>query len=103
MKPGKTYKYRVCNVGLKDTLNFRIQGHPMKIVEVEGSHVVQNNYDSIDVHVGQCFSALVTANKKPMDYYIVASSRFTKGVLTGKKNVCWYEKIVYNEYKNKFD
>ncbi|PON45955.1 Copper-resistance protein [Trema orientale] len=84
MKPGKTYKYRICNVGLKNSLNFRIQGHPMKLVEMEGSHTVQNTYESLDVHVGQCFSVLVTADKKPKQYYMVASTRFTKRVLTGK-------------------
>ncbi|PON37209.1 Copper-resistance protein [Parasponia andersonii] len=84
MKPGKTYKYRICNVGLKNSLNFRIQGHPMNLVEMEGSHTVQNTYDSLDVHVGQCFSVLVTADKEPKQYYMVASTRFTKRVLTGK-------------------
>ncbi|KAI4368557.1 hypothetical protein MLD38_017103 [Melastoma candidum] len=82
MKPGKTYKYRICNVGLKNSLNFRIQGHPMKLVEMDGSHVVQNIYESLDIHVGQCFSVLVTADKEPKDYYMVASTRFTKNVLT---------------------
>jgi len=84
MKPGKTYKYRICNVGIKNSLNFRIQGHPMTLVEMEGSHTVQNTYESLDVHVGQCFGVLVTADKEPKDYYIVASTRFTKTVLTTK-------------------
>ncbi|XP_024190321.1 L-ascorbate oxidase homolog [Rosa chinensis] len=83
MTPGKTYKFRVCNVGLKNSLNFRIQGHTMKLVEMEGSHVVQNIYESLDVHLGQCFSALVTADKEPMDYYMVADTRFTKTMLNG--------------------
>ncbi|CAI0429567.1 unnamed protein product [Linum tenue] len=74
---GKTYKFRVSNVGLKNTLNFRIQGHTMKLIEVEGSHVVQNMYDSLDVHVGQSVNVLVTLNQAPKDYYIVASTRFT--------------------------
>ncbi|EEF38961.1 multicopper oxidase, putative [Ricinus communis] len=84
MKPGKTYKYRICNAGLKTSINFRIQGHTMKLVEMEGSHVVQNIYESLDVHVGQCFSVLVTANQAPKDYYMVASTRFLKTVLVGK-------------------
>ncbi|XP_058735363.1 L-ascorbate oxidase homolog [Vicia villosa] len=82
MEPGKTYKYRICNVGLKESLNFRIQGHPMKLVEMEGSHLVQNNYDSLDVHVGQCYTVLVTADKEPRDYHLVASTRFTQKVTT---------------------
>ncbi|KAE8676614.1 L-ascorbate oxidase-like protein [Hibiscus syriacus] len=82
MEPGKTYRYRICNVGLKASINFRIQGHTMKLVEMEGSHTVQNSYDSLDVHNGQCFTVLVTADQAPKDYYIVASTRFLKDVQT---------------------
>ncbi|KAK9151777.1 hypothetical protein Syun_010086 [Stephania yunnanensis] len=78
MKPGKTYRYRICNIGIKNSLNFRIQDHLMKVVEIEGSHTVQNVYDSLDIHLGQCYSVLVTANKQPKGYYMVASTRFTK-------------------------
>ncbi|KAJ8528830.1 hypothetical protein K7X08_030474 [Anisodus acutangulus] len=78
MTPGKTYRYRFCNVGSKDSINVRIQGHTMKLVEIEGSHTVQNIYDSLDIHLGQCVSVLVTADKDPKDYFLVASTRFTK-------------------------
>ncbi|KAJ3669114.1 hypothetical protein LUZ60_011064 [Juncus effusus] len=47
---------------------------------MDGSHTVQNVYDSLDVHVGQCYSVLITADKKPMDYYMVASTRFMKDI-----------------------
>ncbi|KAH7851461.1 hypothetical protein Vadar_011945 [Vaccinium darrowii] len=79
---GKTYMFRISNVGLSTSLNFRIQGHKMKLVEVEGSNVVQNTYDSLDLHVGQSMSILVTLDQPPKDYYIVASTRFTKSILT---------------------
>ncbi|XP_047942532.1 L-ascorbate oxidase homolog [Salvia hispanica] len=82
MEAGKTYRLRVCNVGMRLSVNFRIQGHAMKLVEMEGSHTVQNEYDSMDIHVGQCMSLLVTADQTPKDYYFVASSRFFKQVLT---------------------
>ncbi|KAG6500843.1 hypothetical protein ZIOFF_040701 [Zingiber officinale] len=78
MEAGKTYHYRICNVGLKVTLNFRMQSHSMLLVEMDGSHTVQNRYDSLDVHIGQCLSVLVTADQTPGDYYVAASSRFTK-------------------------
>ncbi|GAB4855929.1 L-ascorbate oxidase [Ancistrocladus abbreviatus] len=86
VKPGKTYRFRICNVGMRNSLNFRIQGHSMKLVEIEGSHTQQALYDSLDIHLGQCYSVLVTADKDPKDYYMVASSRFTKYHLqaTGK-------------------
>ena len=54
----------------------------MKLVEVEGTHTLQNTYSSIDVHVGQSYSFLVTMDQPPLDYYIVVSTRFTSKVLT---------------------
>ncbi|GAB4826577.1 hypothetical protein Ancab_033471 [Ancistrocladus abbreviatus] len=79
---GKTYRFRISNVGLTTSINFRIQGHKLKLVEVEGSHTVQTTYSSIDIHLGQSYSVLVTADQAPQDYYIVISSRFTSRVLT---------------------
>ncbi|XP_020216553.1 L-ascorbate oxidase homolog [Cajanus cajan] len=79
---GKTYMFRISNVGLSTSINFRIQGHTLKLVEVEGSHTLQNLYDSLDVHVGQSVAVLVTLNQPPKDYYIVASTRFTETPLT---------------------
>jgi hypothetical protein len=73
---GKTYRLRVCNVGIKSSLNFRIQDHDMKLVEMDGSHTLQDSYDSLDVHVGHCLSVLVDADQKPADYLMVASTRF---------------------------
>ncbi|XP_031114650.1 L-ascorbate oxidase homolog [Ipomoea triloba] len=78
---GNTYMFRISNVGLSTSINFRIQGHKMKLVEVEGSHVVQNMYDTLDVHVGQSVSVLVTLDQPPKDYLIIASTRFTGNVL----------------------
>ncbi|XP_020108915.1 L-ascorbate oxidase homolog [Ananas comosus] len=82
VKAGQTYRFRICNVGTKTSLNFRIQDHSMKLVEMDGSHTMQNNYDSLDVHLGQCMSVLVAANRPPRDYYMVASTCFTKYLLT---------------------
>ncbi|MQL74408.1 hypothetical protein Taro_006778 [Colocasia esculenta] len=79
---GRTYRFRMCNVGLTQSLNIRFEGHTMKLVEVEGSHTIQNIYYSLDVHLGQCYSVLVTADQPVRDYYIAVSSRFTSPVLT---------------------
>ncbi|XP_010266952.1 PREDICTED: L-ascorbate oxidase homolog [Nelumbo nucifera] len=82
VEQGKTYRFRISNVGLQNSLNFRIQGHRMKLVEVEGTHTVQTTFSSLDVHVGQSYSVLVTADQPAQDYYIVVSTRFTSVVLT---------------------
>ncbi|KAF3455168.1 hypothetical protein FNV43_RR05616 [Rhamnella rubrinervis] len=47
-----------------------------------GSHTLQNTYSSLDIHLGQSFSVLVTADQPAQDYYIVVSSRFSLRVLT---------------------
>ncbi|KAL3627461.1 hypothetical protein CASFOL_028824 [Castilleja foliolosa] len=82
VEQGKTYRFRISNVGTATSINFRIQGHLMKLVEVEGSHTIQNTYSSLDVHLGQSYSVLVTCNQPAKDYYVVVSSRFTSRVLT---------------------
>ncbi|CAL1375684.1 unnamed protein product [Linum trigynum] len=74
--PGKTYRVRVHNVGVSTSLNFRIQNHNMLLAESEGSYTVQQNYTSLDIHVGQSYSFLVTMDQNASsDYYIVASAR----------------------------
>ncbi|CAL5404324.1 unnamed protein product [Camellia sinensis] len=74
---GKTYRFRIANVGIAWSINFRIQNHQMVVVETEGSYTNQITLDSLDVHVGQSYSVLVTANQEAADYYIVASPKLS--------------------------
>ncbi|XP_056699495.1 L-ascorbate oxidase homolog isoform X2 [Spinacia oleracea] len=79
---GKTYRFRISNVGIATSINFRIQGHQLILVETEGDHTLQNTYSSLDVHLGQSYSLLVTMDQTPQDYYVVVSTRFTSQVHT---------------------
>ncbi|KAM1594658.1 hypothetical protein ACFX15_000966 [Malus domestica] len=72
---GKTYRIRISNVGTAWSFNFRIQNHRMVLVETEGSYTNQITLDSLDVHVGQSYSVLVTADQTVSDYYMVASPK----------------------------
>ncbi|GAV70742.1 Cu-oxidase domain-containing protein/Cu-oxidase_2 domain-containing protein/Cu-oxidase_3 domain-containing protein [Cephalotus follicularis] len=77
IEPGKTYRFRVHNVGISTSLNFRIQNHNLLLVETEGSYTVQQNYTNMDIHVCQSYSFLVTMDQNASsDYYIVASPRY---------------------------
>ncbi|KAE9451616.1 hypothetical protein C3L33_16480, partial [Rhododendron williamsianum] len=77
VEPGKTYRIRVHNVGVSTCLNFRIQNHNLLLVETEGDYTLQESFSSLDIHVGQSYSFLVTMNQSASsDYYIVASARF---------------------------
>lgn len=82
LEAGKTYRLRISNVGLEGSLNFRIQGHAMTLVEVEGTYTQQKVLSSLDVHVGQSYSVLVTADQTPKAYHVVVSSRFSRSNLT---------------------
>lgn len=65
------------NVGISTCLNFRIQNHNLLLAETEGYYTMQQNYTSLDIHVGQSYSFLVTMDQNASsDYYIVASARF---------------------------
>ncbi|XP_059625477.1 monocopper oxidase-like protein SKU5 [Cornus florida] len=77
VEPGKTYRIRVHNVGVSTCLNFRIQNHNLLLAETEGHYTMKQNYSSLDIHVGQSYSFLVTMDQNASsDYYIVASARF---------------------------
>ncbi|KAB2096471.1 hypothetical protein ERO13_A01G108200v2 [Gossypium hirsutum] len=82
VEQGKTYRLRISNVGLQNSLNFRIQNHRLTLVEVEGTHTLQTTYSSIDLHLGQSCSVLFKADQPAKDYYIAVSTRFTSRVLT---------------------
>ncbi|XP_061362273.1 monocopper oxidase-like protein SKU5 [Gastrolobium bilobum] len=72
---GKTYLLRISNVGTAWSFNFRIQDHLMVLVETEGSYANQIKLESLDVHVGQSYSVLVTADQNAADFDIVASPK----------------------------
>nr|XP_043618254.1 L-ascorbate oxidase homolog [Erigeron canadensis] len=81
-RSGQRYLFRVSNMALVSSINFRIQGHTMVMVELEGAHTLHESYESLDLHPGQSASLLVTLHSPAKEYFIVASTRFTKSVLT---------------------
>ncbi|CAN4096139.1 unnamed protein product [Withania somnifera] len=75
---GMTYRFRISNVGTVMCFNFRIQNHKMFLVETEGSYTNQITLESLDVHVGQSYSVVVTADQNEADYFIVATPKMFK-------------------------
>ncbi|XP_075081665.1 monocopper oxidase-like protein SKU5 isoform X1 [Nicotiana tabacum] len=75
---GMTYRFRISNVGTVMSFNFRIQNHKIVLVETEGSYTNQITLDSLDVHVGQSYSVLVTADQNEADYFMVANPKMYK-------------------------
>ncbi|KAJ7578602.1 Fet3 protein [Mycena floridula] len=59
--PGKTYRLRVVNTSAFAMFFFWIDGHNMRIIEVDGTDVAEAPVDLISLTVAQRYSILVTA------------------------------------------
>ncbi|KAG6841148.1 hypothetical protein C0991_001425 [Blastosporella zonata] len=60
-QPGKTYRLRVINTSAFAAFFFWVDGHDMRIIEVDGTDVEESPIDLISVTVAQRYSVLVTA------------------------------------------
>ncbi|KAF9260542.1 Fet3 protein [Marasmius fiardii PR-910] len=58
---GKTYRLRVINTSAFATFFFWIDGHDMRIIEVDGTDVEEIPVDVLSLAVGQRYSVLVTS------------------------------------------
>ncbi|PPQ74774.1 hypothetical protein CVT24_003198 [Panaeolus cyanescens] len=59
--PGKTYRLRIVNTSAFAAFFFWIDGHEMRIIEVDGTDVEEAPVDLVSVTVAQRYSVLVTA------------------------------------------
>ncbi|KAI0252945.1 ferroxidase [Lactifluus subvellereus] len=60
-EPGKTYRLRIVNVGAFAAFFFWIDGHEMRVIEVDGTDVKESPIDLLSITVAQRYSVLVTA------------------------------------------
>ncbi|PFH50518.1 multicopper oxidase [Amanita thiersii Skay4041] len=60
-QPGKTYRLRIVNTAAFAAFFFWIDGHDMRIIEVDGTDVEESPIDLISITVAQRYSVLVTA------------------------------------------
>ncbi|EKM75832.1 hypothetical protein AGABI1DRAFT_79402, partial [Agaricus bisporus var. burnettii JB137-S8] len=60
-EPGKTYRLRIVNTSGFAGFFFWIDGHEMRIIEVDGTDVEESPIDLIGISVAQRYSILVTA------------------------------------------
>ncbi|KAJ2804960.1 ferroxidase fet3 [Coemansia guatemalensis] len=61
MKPNKTYRLRLLNIGSTSMFRFGIEGHKMHIIEVDGVNTEKRRVDSVLLGVAQRVSVLVEA------------------------------------------
>ncbi|KAF9456602.1 Fet3 protein [Collybia nuda] len=60
-QPGKTYRLRIVNTSAFSAFFFWVDGHDMRLIEVDGTDVEESPIDLISIAVAQRYSVLITA------------------------------------------
>ena len=74
VEPGKTYMFRIINVGAFAGQYFWIEGHTMRIVEVDGIYTEAAEADMIYITAAQRYSVLVTMKNDTSTNYAYVGS-----------------------------
>nr|AHD24914.1 putative laccase 1 [Flammulina velutipes] len=61
VEPGKTYRLRIINTSTFAMFMFWIDGHEMRLIEVDGIDIQETPIDLISISVAQRYSVLITA------------------------------------------
>ncbi|TFK41495.1 Fet3 protein [Crucibulum laeve] len=70
-QPGKTYRLRIVNTSAFSAFFFWIDGHDMRIIEVDGTDVEESPIDLISITVAQRYSVLVTARNDTSSNWVI--------------------------------
>ncbi|KIY74418.1 multicopper oxidase [Cylindrobasidium torrendii FP15055 ss-10] len=70
---GRRYRLRIVSLSCHPNWVFSIDGHDLTVIEVDGENVQPLVVDSIQVFAGQRYSAILTADKTPDNYWIRAN------------------------------
>lgn len=94
VEPGKTYMFRIINVGAFAGQYFWFEGHTMRIVEVDGIYTEAAEADLIYITAAQRYSVLVTMRNDTSTNYAFVGSMDQVSVeqpTTGLKTHCHAE------------
>ena len=80
VEEGKTYLFRIINVGGLASINVAMANHSMTIVKADGTFVDPIETGSLEVNIAQRYSVLVKADQTPKSYWVAANAgRFGSG------------------------
>ncbi|KAF8217774.1 Fet3 protein [Mycena galopus ATCC 62051] len=69
--PGKTYRLRVVNTSAFAMFYFWIDGHDMRVIEVDGTDIEETPIDLLTLTVAQRYSVLLTARNDTTSNWVV--------------------------------
>ncbi|RIB08213.1 Multicopper oxidase [Gigaspora rosea] len=73
VQKGKKYRFRIINTSGEAFFVFSIDGHKMKVIEVEGTYVQPFEVTKLPLHIAQRYSVIVEADQDAKDYWIRAT------------------------------
>uniref|UniRef100_D8PNE0 Multicopper oxidase n=1 Tax=Schizophyllum commune (strain H4-8 / FGSC 9210) TaxID=578458 RepID=D8PNE0_SCHCM len=63
LEPNKTYRLRLINAGSHASIWFSVDGHSLTVIEADGTPVEPQIVSSLQIHVAQRYSVLLTTNQ----------------------------------------
>ncbi|KAJ7167756.1 laccase-4 [Mycena filopes] len=84
--PNLRYRFRLISMSCEPNFVFSIDGHTMTVIEADGVATQPLAVDSIQIHAGQRYSFVLTANQKPSNYWIRSVPNFGDTSFTGGVN-----------------
>jgi len=69
---GKRYRLRLINTGAFAEFQFSIDQHNLTVIEADGTDLQPVQVQRIPIHIGQRYSAIVTANQAVDNYWVRA-------------------------------
>ncbi|KAJ2712572.1 ferroxidase fet3 [Coemansia spiralis] len=75
--PGRTYRIRLLNIGSSFDFHFSMEGHHIRLIEVDGVMVKERKMHGVTVAVGQRASILVTARNTTNFNYVFHADMYT--------------------------
>ncbi|CAG8680799.1 26314_t:CDS:2 [Dentiscutata erythropus] len=73
VQKGKKYRFRIINTSSESFFIFSIDGHKLKVIEVEGTYVKPFYVNRLPLHIAQRYSVIVEADQDAKDYWIRAT------------------------------
>ncbi|KAK6332871.1 hypothetical protein TWF696_002892 [Orbilia brochopaga] len=67
--PEKTHRLRFINVGAMAEFEIGIDGHPMEVIEADGTPIVPTPYHKLHINVAQRYSVIVHSNSTDADRF----------------------------------
>ncbi|KAG6907705.1 Acyl-coenzyme A oxidase 2 [Tephrocybe rancida] len=73
VQKGKRYRFRIIAMSCEPAFTFSIDKHLLNVIEADGENVVPIVVDSLDIHAGQRYSAVLKADQPVANYWIRAN------------------------------